>query len=396
MNLVVRLLSKNISLGRLTGFILSNFIGLAIVVGAIFFYEDAGSLWENDDSFITRDYLVVNKKIGGSDVWDSSLSSFSDNEIADISQQPWVRKVGRFSANDYRVWAEVSATGRGMSTMLFFESVPDSFVDGVDDNWTFEPGQQYVPVVISKDYLALYNFGFAGSVGLPKMSENLMSGIPLKLTLSSDDGSRTANLNARIVGYSNRLNTILVPEAFMQWSNELLGDKKGDIKPSRLIIEVSSPGDVAIQDYLDAHNLEVAGDKTSSSAAYFLKVITGIILSIGIIITLLSFFVLLLSMSLLMEKNRDKIHSLLMLGYPLRSVEFPYMGIVAVASVVAFGLASLCCLLLRGGYLDALTSLGATPGRVWVGLHAGALITLCIMIINCLSIHRRTVRSWRL
>ena len=31
-----------------------------------------------------------------------------------------------------------------------------------------------VPVIISKDYLALYNFGFAGSAGLPQMSEGVM------------------------------------------------------------------------------------------------------------------------------------------------------------------------------------------------------------------------------
>lgn len=396
MNPIYRLLGKNTSPGRIAGFVLSNFIGLAIVIGAIFFYEDAGSLFTDEDSFVKKDFLVVNKKVGGGDVWDSSASSFSRDEIEDIKDQPWVRKVGEFSSSDYRVWAQVNSGNRGMSTMLFFESVPDDFVDGVSGEWDFEAGDKTVPIIISKDYLALYNFGFAGSAGLPKISEGLMSGIPLSLTLSSEDGTRTGRFDARIVGFSSRLNTILVPQSFIDWSNAAYGDESKSPAPSRLIIEVSSPGDVAISEYLSEHNLEVAGDKTSSSASYLLKVITGIVFGVGIVITILSFFILLLSISLLMEKNREKIHSLLMLGYPLHTVALPYISLVTISSLLAYGLATLCCLLIRKGYVVSLTGLGATPGNVWVGIMVGAIITFVVILINGLSIWRRTLRSWSL
>lgn len=394
-NPVLSLLFKNTSPSRLIGFIISNFIGLAIVVGAIMFYEDAGSLWSDEDSFVKRDYLVVNKKIGGNDLWDGKNSEFTDKEIADLKDQPWVRRVGPFMANDYRVWAEVTGASRGMSTMLFFESVPDEFVDGLPYGWNYEPGQETVPIIISKDYLTLYNFGFAGSAGLPKLSESLMAGIPLILTLISDDGHKVKKFNANIIGFSNRLNTILVPQKFMDWSNSEFGNSSSTISPSRLIIDVSSPGDVAITDYLDKNGLEVAGDKKASSASYLLKVITGIILAIGVVITLLSFFILLLSISLLMEKNREKIHSLLMLGYPLARVSYPYIIIAVVSSLVAYGLAVLCCLLLRNGYIEAMQGLGAYHGKVWVALMCGAILTIIILVLNCISILRRTRLSWR-
>lgn len=35
---------------------------------------------------------------------------------------------------------------------------------------------------------------------------------------------RTERMKGRIVGFSNRLNTILVPQAFMEWANATLGD----------------------------------------------------------------------------------------------------------------------------------------------------------------------------
>ena len=136
-----------------------------------------------------------------------------------------------------------------MSTMLFFESVPDRFVDGVASGWRFDERTGEVPIIISKDYLALYNFGFAGSAGLPQMSENILSGIPLRLTLTSDDGRRMRDFRGRVVGLSDRLNTILVPESFMEWSNRELGSGESH-GPSRLIVDVSSLDFSETTDYL--------------------------------------------------------------------------------------------------------------------------------------------------
>lgn len=44
MNLVSRLLRKNLSTAQTLGFILSNFIGLAIVVTGLQFYEDVSAI----------------------------------------------------------------------------------------------------------------------------------------------------------------------------------------------------------------------------------------------------------------------------------------------------------------------------------------------------------------
>lgn len=395
MSPVFRLLLKNTSPARIAGFIASNFTGLLIIIGAIIFYQDAKTLWDSDDSFIRSDMLVINKKVTSASLWGEGDTSFGDEEIEDIRKQPWVREVGKFLSNNYKVMASVGGTGRGMSTMLFFESVPDKFVDGVDPyDWDYNPESPVVPVIISKDYLALYNFGFAGSQGLPRLSESLMSSIPLELTLTSEDGMRMRRLNAKIVGFSSRLNTILVPEKFLETSNAELGNGNVE-KPSRLIIDVSSPGDVAINQYLADHDLEVAGDKNSSSASYLLKVITGVVITVGALITLLSFFILLLSVSLLMEKNRGKLHSLLMLGYKVKDVAAPYYIIVAVSSALAYGGAVLCALLLRDGYQKPLEGLGAGNGSAWVGLMTGGILTFFIIVVNLIAVRRRVVKSWR-
>ena len=46
MKLISSLLRKNTSPARIAGFILSNFIGLLIIIGGLQFYSDARSLWK--------------------------------------------------------------------------------------------------------------------------------------------------------------------------------------------------------------------------------------------------------------------------------------------------------------------------------------------------------------
>lgn len=216
----------------------------------------------------------------------------------------------------------------------------------------------------------------------------------MKLVLSSDDGRRIRELKGHIAGFSNRLNTILVPQEFMEETNHELGSGR-QVGTSRLVIDVSSPGDVAIGDYLSDHDYEVAGDKSGSSASYLLNVVTGIILSVGVVITLLSFFILLLSMSLLMEKNRDKIHSLLMLGCPAGEVAKPYIGIVVWASVAACVLAVICGFVLRTAYISALQGLGAETGGWWIGSASGMVITVMLMVFNVAAVRRKVRKAWR-
>ena len=395
MNLVSRLLRKNLSTAQTLGFILSNFIGLAIVVTGLQFYEDVSAIWQKEDSFLKTDYLVVNKKVTSGNTLGQSKSTFTDGEISDLAAQPWVRSVGRFTAADYRVSAALDNGGRSLSTFMFFESIPDNYLDINPMQWQYREGSGEVPIIISKDYLTLYNFGFAASAGLPQLTEQMLSSIPMRLHIAGNDGTRQADFRGRVVGFSNRLNTILVPEAFMTWSNREFGS--GVTPPSsRLVIDVSSPGDVAIDKYLEAHDLESAGDKSASQASFLLNVVTGIIMAVGAVITVLSLFILMLSISLLMQKNRAKLHSLLQLGYDPGRVGAPYRNIVIISSTVAFLLSIAAMFLFRLYYIGAIEGLGGASGNLWLAPGVGLLLTAVIITFNLLAVRRKVVSAWRL
>lgn len=411
--LVSRLLRRNTSAARIAGFILSNFLGLTIVAGALQFYFDARTLWTEEDSFVRSDYMVINKHVTSGNTLDMKANDFTSEEIEEIKEQPWVRSVGEFRKADFRVHASIGfaditrkagegegSAGRGgqLSTAMFLEAVPDTFLDIPLSEWQWTPESSEVPIVISKDYLALYNFGFAAGSGLPQLSASTVSGIPLTLELSSEDGGQRLVLPGRVAGYSRRFNTILAPESFIEYMNLHLSDTSDDAvpqHPSRLIIDVSSPGDAAIAPWLEEHGYEVAGDKTASSAAYLLKIVVTIVVAIGSVISLLSLFILMLSISLLMEKNRSKLHSLLMLGYNPADVARPYWNIITVACSGAALQSATAIAVLRSFYLTPLEALGAESGSFFTTILTLFIMTVLIISLNFLSVYRRVISTWR-
>ncbi len=389
-NMVSCLLRKNLSVAQLLGFLLANLTGMAIVVAGLQFYLDLRPIWQSSDSFLKKDYLVINKRVALSNTL-GKVTAFSPGEIKEIEEQPWVSSVGAFTTADFRVSAHMTQPdGRGLSSYMFFESLPRQYVDVEGIPWTYTRGQKDVPIIMSRDYLALYNFGFASGAGLPQLSEGMVSAIPLELRLISDDGTRTTTIQARIVGFSNRLNTILVPQEFLTWANAAYGSGQPR-QPSRLIIDVNSPGDKAINPFLTGHDYELAGDKSSSQASYLLNVAAGVVISVGVIISLLSFFILMLSISLLMQKNRAKMRSLIMLGYPLKQVAAPYCMVVAGVSLTVMTLAIGIMAGVHAYYIHAIEALGGGC-HIWWAVAAGVVLTLLIAGINIAAVNRR-VRS---
>lgn len=394
---VWRLLRHNISPGQLVGYAAANLIGLAIVLTAVQFYRDVTAAWDSDDSFISRDYLIISKRVNSLVGFSDEGSTFSTDEIEDLKSQPWVREVGEFTAAEFNVSASLDFWGRGMSTALFLEAIPDEFFDVKPFGWSWEPArdgmpQPEVPIVISKDYLTLYNFGFAASRGYPQVSEATIGAIPINLSVSGR--GRQSYLRGRIVGFSSRLNTFAVPEGFMTWANEHFADNT-DSRPSRLILEVNTPGDPAISRYFDDHDYESAGDKADNGrAAYFLSVVTGVVIAVGVVISLLAFFILLLSIYLLLQKNRDKLRMLMMLGYTPGAVARYYYRIVATINGCILAGAVACMLSAQHLWHVPLKEIGVGSESPWMAILTGTAIMAAITAGNFYAISRNIRRTF--
>ena len=393
-NLTGRLLRRNISAAQLAGYAVANFVGLAIVMCAVQFYRDAHPAFDQDsDSFINRDYLVISPSVSTIGTITGTGAGFTPEAVADLERQPWTRRVGEFTNADFNISASIDFNGGGMQTFLFFESIPDEFFDIRPSGWSFDPESPEIPIIVSKDYLALYNFGFASSRGLPQLSENVINKVPLRITVAGN--GRIESFPGRIVGFSSRFNTIAVPQEFMQWANARFADP-GETRPypSRLIVEVENPGSPQVRRYMESHGYEIAGDKADSSrASYFLSVITGVIISVGAVISLLSFFILVLSLSLLLQKNRRKLTDLMLLGYSPNDVAKGYLPVIVItnAAVLVCG-----CIAVSVGAMfwkKGLESASLETSSLWPTWLLGAGIIALITLLGYFSV-LTTVRRY--
>ena len=392
-DIIWKLLRQHISKGQLIGFSIANLIGLTIVLLAVQFYRDVRPVFNDEESFISKDYLIITRAVTGAGAMMGNNGEFSNDDISDLEQQPWCRQVGRFLNSDFAIDAQLGVgSGQAMHTQFFFEAIPDEFIDIDPNAWGFSLDRPEVPVVISRDYLSLYNFGFAATQGMPRISEGQAEMLPLQFTLSGN-GKRKV-MPGRIVGFSNRLNTVIVPEEFLEWANGYFGTGAVQL-PQRLIVEVSSPGDVKIEQYMDEHHYEVAGDKMSSSKAnYFLTIISGIVIAVGVIISLLSFFVLMLSIYLLLQKNTQKLQDLLLLGYSPDQVSRHYILLVVVINAAVLVLAIVLMLLGRLTYMDMIRAFGIGGAGIWVSILVGLLIMGAITAGNIIAIRRKVDSLW--
>ncbi len=390
-----KLLRKNVSRAQLVGFAVANLIGLSIVILAVQFYTDVKPVFNDEESFISKDFLIISKSVTTAGAIMGNSGAFTDAEVADLERQPWCRRVGRFVSSEYSTLAAMGVSQnnrRAMRTQFFFESIPSEFIDIDPDEWEFDPENPEVPVIVSRDYLSLYNFGFAAAQGLPRVSEGQAGNLPMSFTLSGNGHSDV--MPGRIVGFSNRLNTIIVPEQFMRWSNDRYGDGRPQ-QPLRVALEVSRPGDVKIDEYMKEHNYEIAGDKMSSSKAYyFMTIIISIVIIVGVIISLLSFFVLMLSIYLLLQKNTRKLQDLLLLGYSPAQVSKPYRLMVISINATVLLVAILLMIVARVYYMDTLSQLGTKGGSLLPAIIVAVVIMAAITIGNLLAIRRKVAALW--
>lgn len=393
---VWQLLKRNISKGQLLGYSLANVVGLTVVLVGVMFYLDSRHSADDQEQFFSNDYAVLSKKVDGIGF---TPVAFNEEEIADIEQQPWAKRVGRFTASRFTVYGSLSLNGRGMATYLFFESIPDDFFDVKPQNWDFDPEKGFIPVIISKDYLTLYNFGFAIPQGLPQLSEEVIGKVPLTVRLTGEN-QEPEYFDAGIVGFSSRLNTIAVPQSFMDWANERYhpetdGADEPAAESSRLIVEVDRLKSDEMERYFARHEIEVAGDNAQEGKiSRFLSVVSGVVTANGMVICALALFILLLSIFLLLQQSKEKLRNLMLLGYSPSDVGRYYIRVVLSINVVITIVAMVATLLARTLWANSLNEIGIGGASLIPVFATAAIYLLIVSLINIRVIRSRLLAIW--
>lgn len=395
MSMITKLLRKNISAWQFGAYAAACLVGLSILLVSISFYADIKSIRNSNSE--SADFIVLSKPVNmlaALGYGNAEAMSFSQSEIDELRQQPWVKRVGEFTSADFNISASVEFAGRGLSTALFFESLPDDFVDVDTYSWQFDPSKAEIPIIVPRDYLALYNFGFAASRGMPRISEDLIKQVPIKIALAGNGHYEI--MQARIAGLSSRLNTIAVPDSFMQWATERFGDANASRQPARLIVELSKPGDPAINQWLEDNDVESSSDSMASGqTAYIAALCAAVVGIIGVVIAALAVMILLLSIFLLIQKNSDKIRDLTLLGYSRTQVSQFYRKLILIINSMVTVAAITITIAISTLWRHALETFGRPDSNIILIISCAVVImgvVSAVAVIACNTMIKKASR----
>ncbi|MDR0559163.1 MAG: ABC transporter permease [Prevotellaceae bacterium] len=379
-----KLLRQNISIPQFAGYFITALIAMSIIFTAFGFSMDVKPIFSPvGNGLFTSEYMVVTKKISALSLINSKGSIFSDKEVEEIASQEFVKSISYFTPCKYSVYAYMESTTNypALSTEMFFESVPDRLLDGAGKDWKWSENENFIPVILPRDYLALYNFGFAGSRGLPQISEEIVKSFTFNILISN--GNKKERFKSRIAGFSSYLNTILVPEAFMEWANRKFGDSE-PIKKSKLLIEVKNSATPEIAEFFSSKNYDVKENKgEQGKLSYFLKIIITAVSVIGLLILLPAMGLMFLSINLLIYKNRKTLGNLILLGYSRTELALPYCILVLCLNLLTGLGAFTVFAVTRNFYIDRLNVLNI--GKSPINITTILFVIISIMFVTLLS-----------
>lgn len=387
--MIRKLQKKSINYAQVVGFIITLWFGLSIALIMAQLYRDFMPLVQSETQVFSPKVSIITKKVTLISSFSKSGIYFKDKEIKELKAQDFVKEVSNFTPADFEVSAAMqSGNNRPMfRTDLFFEAIPDEYLD-VKKNWKWPNSHNEIPVVVPENYLNLYNFGFAQSRGLPVISKGTIEKVPFQLRLRGN--GKDEFFNGRIVGFSNKINSILVPQTFIDWANEAFGNT-GETPINRLLVEFKNPNDENITRYLNENNWVMNPEEVKMNQTIWLihMVFIGLMV-IAAVIVFLSIGFIVLSILLLFQKKATIIRQLSYLGYTPTKIARYYQKFYAVCTAIGVLLATLTAYAIRMYYQPILQNFAQED--VFVIYIPFALIFLAIIVLFLFLAIQRKVK----
>ncbi len=285
-------------------------VGVLLLLSSIQMYHNINHLIrdkntrKNGADFISITKTITNENMGKD-------NRFTDTDINDLKTQPFIDDAAPLKANAFKVNA-----GAGdmipFSTDIFVEAINTNFIDTVPESFHWIEGDPIVPVIFSTDFLEMYNV-FAPSWDLPQLSEKTATSLQIFLRCSGQKGER--QYKARIVAFSDRINSVLVPESFLEKQNKEL-EEEVNAKASRVFIKTKDANNPDLLNYLVQKNYHVNKDKTKFGRVKgVLQSIVSGLAGFGVLVILLALVLFSFYLQLLIAKSKDNLQLLLTLGY---------------------------------------------------------------------------------
>lgn len=307
-----QLLFRNQDRKQLVIAMIGSFLGLTFLITSIHYLVKVNQFGKGSE-ILGPNTIIVQKRVNSGAILGLAKTDFSERELEKMKAESFISDVKPIISNNFDVSFQTDDPHVPyFRSDVFVQTVDPNFLDVKSDKWKWEKGDTIVPIILPRDFLVMLNT-FMSASGIPQVSDDLAMEIKFKFTISNND--KKEFIGARIIGFTNEVASILVPESFMEYGNEnfSLGAEK---KITQIMIAGDENGFGLVEEYLVKHGLE---SKNSQMVVGRLKSIVStlilVILGISVIAVFVSCLVLIQYLQLLMSKNAYEVRTLIRLGY---------------------------------------------------------------------------------
>ncbi len=311
-------------------------LGITFLISSVHYLLRVSEFGE-DSEILGANTLIVQKKVTSSSSLNLTKTDFSTNELSKLKKEPFVVDVKPVVSNNFRVWFETNDPYvPTFKSDVFIQAVNKNFLDVKSDKWHWKEGEKFVPMIMPRDFLVMLNT-FMNASGIPQVSDDLA--MKLKFRLRISDGQKEEWVDTRIIGFTNEISSILVPENFMAYATKKYAN--GDPGKITQIMVAGKEGEFGkLEKFMSDHGLE---SKNSQVVVSRLKSIVGTLFAVIFVISIVAVFasglVLIQYMQLLMSHNKYEVRTLIRIGQHPQSVilAFFYYFVKVFGAVLIFG-----------------------------------------------------------
>jgi hypothetical protein len=371
--------------------VVGSVIGMIFLISSIHYLIRVNEFGKGEE-ILGPNTMIIQKKVSNSSSLKITKNDFSNEEIERFKNETFVADAQAVICNNFNVLLLTDdPLVPKFSSDVFLQTVNAKFLDVPSKNWTWKEGDTIVPIVMPRDFLVMLNT-FMSASGIPQVSEDLAKDINFKLRISNE--TKKDFITARIVGFTNEIPSLLVPESFMSYANQ----KYATVKENKItnVMISSKEGEFGeMEKFLEERGLEsrksqvVIGKLKSIVSTLFV-----VLLVISVVTVVVSGLVLIQYMQLLIANNQYQIRTLLRLGYNPNKIVLLFTRYLAVTfgfvSIIAFVL-----FLVEKLFVDELFEKGgiAINESLSVVSLISIIISFCIFVSISFLVVKRKIMS---
>lgn len=392
-DLLNKLLLRTSGKSRLWASLMALCVGTTLLLLSVAIWWNFNELLfgKNQNDTIGSTFLIIGKKVTDQNMGISNATIFTPADIDELKKAPQVEDVGIINSNRFPVWA-VMGGKMAFATDMPLECVPDKFLDKMPEEWHWQPGDRILPIIISSQFLDIYNYVFAPSQGLPQLSESSVKSLALNMKIGKGDSAET--FVAHVAGFSDRIGSVLAPQSFIDYGNKRFpaAAPKGVAEhgTSQLIVKAKDPSDTKFVSYLEQHHYNTnAQNLRWSRIRAIVEVVTSATGVLALLLMGIGTLVFVLFIELTIARAQHSLTLLIQLGYGPRYLSRfmikRFMPMVLGTVVVAMAITLMGQVAASAAVQSQGLVLPAMPGwPVWAALVLSTTI-LAMLIASSIS-----------